>query len=230
MTAPSDPTALVAELDREVEREAERIAESVLRRAPIFLEKVADDFYEMLLREVQTYLRENAASNIQSELSSLRASLQAERERSAQQAATIEAVTKERDEARLVLGQARLCVNCGQVVNVEDISEVGDCSACQGPDGLSACTFDVTPAKAFEIWRDRYYSQRAALTAAEAERDRLREALKVIAEYPRKGQPRRTSDGYPAEIAYDEYAYKRIVDTYRVRARAALSTAKERGE
>lgn len=66
-------------LDTEVEREAERIADSMVRRAPNFLEKITGDFYEMLLTEVQAYLRDNAAFNIKSELSALRASLQAER-------------------------------------------------------------------------------------------------------------------------------------------------------
>lgn len=38
--------------------------------------------------------------------------------------------------------------------------------------------------------------------------------MKVIS-YPRKGHPRRCKDGYPTEMVYDEFAYKRMVDSYR---------------
>lgn len=41
------------------------------------------------------------------------------------------------------------------------------------------------------------------------------EALDAIADYPPKGHPRRAKDGYPAEVAYDEFAYKRAIDSYR---------------
>lgn len=51
----------------------------------------------------------------------------------------------------------------------------------------------------------------------------MREALEAIRDYPRKGEPRRTKDGYPAEVCYDEFAYKRIVDSYRDIARAGLN-------
>ena len=42
-----------------------------------------------------------------------------------------------------------------------------------------------------------------------------KKAIKKIISYPEKGNPRRTKDGYPSEAVYDEYAYKRIVDSYR---------------
>jgi transketolase C-terminal domain/subunit len=46
-------------------------------------------------------------------------------------------------------------------------------------------------------------------------------ALTTARDYPPSGHPRRTGDGYPAEVVYDEFAYKRVVDTYR----SALSHA-----
>lgn len=60
-----------------------------------------------------------------------------------------------------------------------------------------------------------------------AENARLRKALEAIRDFPKPGNPRRTEDGYPAEIAYDEFAYRRVVDSYRDAARAALSPPPE---
>ena len=48
------------------------------------------------------------------------------------------------------------------------------------------------------------------------------EALTIIATYPPVGG-RRTEDGYPSEVVYDEYAYKRIIDSYRRVANTALA-------
>jgi hypothetical protein len=39
--------------------------------------------------------------------------------------------------------------------------------------------------------------------------------LRAVKEYPPMGHSRRNDNGYPAEVVYDEYAYQRIVDTYR---------------
>lgn len=39
--------------------------------------------------------------------------------------------------------------------------------------------------------------------------------LKYLREFPKPSYERRTEDGYPLEICYDEYAYKRMCDTYR---------------
>ena len=41
------------------------------------------------------------------------------------------------------------------------------------------------------------------------------EKLEMIAGYPPEGHNRRTEDGYPAEFVYDDFAYKRMVNTYR---------------
>ncbi len=46
--------------------------------------------------------------------------------------------------------------------------------------------------------------------------------LKDLIAYPPKGNPRRTSNGYPTEIIYDDFAYERIIDFYREHIREAL--------
>jgi len=40
------------------------------------------------------------------------------------------------------------------------------------------------------------------------------EDIRSIIAYPEEGG-RRSEDGYPLEVVYDEYAYKRMVDSYR---------------
>ena len=39
--------------------------------------------------------------------------------------------------------------------------------------------------------------------------------IKQLISYPTKKQGRRTKDGYPSEIVYDEFAYKRMVASFR---------------
>lgn len=39
--------------------------------------------------------------------------------------------------------------------------------------------------------------------------------LQAIVDYPPEGHSRRTDDGYPLELEYDEFAYFRIIDSYR---------------
>jgi len=51
----------------------------------------------------------------------------------------------------------------------------------------------------------------------------LVEALTKIRDFPPMDYPRRDEDGYPSEIVYDAFAYRRIVDTFRDFARAALA-------
>lgn len=128
MTAPLD----TAGLDQEVEREAERIAESMVQRAPNFLEKVTGDFYEMLLVEVQTYLKDNAAFNIKSELSSLRSSLQFERSAREAAEAALTAKDSELAEARAALSKI-ICANThlvwtGGAVPEPSHEEFGTCA------------------------------------------------------------------------------------------------------
>jgi len=60
---------------------------------------------------------------------------------------------------------------------------------------------------------------------AEAAKMRIKEledALRWIRDFPPEDYERRTDDGYPEECVYDEFAYKRIIDTYRSCARKAL--------
>ncbi len=42
-----------------------------------------------------------------------------------------------------------------------------------------------------------------------------KKAIEEVISYPKEGTYRRTKDGYPSEISYDEFAYKRMVDSYR---------------
>ena len=49
----------------------------------------------------------------------------------------------------------------------------------------------------------------------------MKDALEAIRDYPGKGG-RRTEDGYPGEIVYDEFAYRRMVNSYRAAAEAGL--------
>lgn len=46
-------------------------------------------------------------------------------------------------------------------------------------------------------------------------RKELKLAIESIISYPPEDSNRRTDDGYPLEVCYDEYAYKRMVDSYR---------------
>lgn len=58
----------------------------------------------------------------------------------------------------------------------------------------------------------------------------LREVVEVvesIARYPADDPDRATDDGYPAEVVYDEFAYKRMVDSYRGALNAAIDAMTE---
>ena len=48
-----------------------------------------------------------------------------------------------------------------------------------------------------------------------AELDILRKNIQDLINFPDENYPRRTEDGYPSEFVYDDFAYKRIIDTYR---------------
>lgn len=47
-------------------------------------------------------------------------------------------------------------------------------------------------------------------------------ALTAIRDFPKEDYKRRTADGYPSEIVFDEWAYRRLVDNYREAAKAGL--------
>lgn len=54
----------------------------------------------------------------------------------------------------------------------------------------------------------------------------IRKALKQVISYPTKKQGRRTKDGYPSEFVYDEYAYKRMINSVRRALRDILEEYK----
>lgn len=87
------------------------------------------------------------------------------------------------------------------------------------------CGFNICneyESEATEHWNRR------ALTAPQLHQhgggveEELRKALATIRDYP-SADGRRTEDGYPLEVVYDEFAYRRIVDSYRAAAEAALA-------
>ena len=43
----------------------------------------------------------------------------------------------------------------------------------------------------------------------------MKKAIRQVINYPTKKQGRRTEDGYPLEFSYDEFAYKRMIDSIR---------------
>jgi hypothetical protein len=52
----------------------------------------------------------------------------------------------------------------------------------------------------------------------------IKDALREIIAYPKKGvDARRTKDGFPSEIIYDDFAYKRVVRSYRSALKNVLS-------
>lgn len=55
----------------------------------------------------------------------------------------------------------------------------------------------------------------------------LIERLEGLRDWPDESYERRTEDGYPQEMVYDEYAYKRMVDGYREALDEIIQEAKE---
>lgn len=60
---------------------------------------------------------------------------------------------------------------------------------------------------------------------AEQKLRRLRKRLREIVAYPPKGHARRTGDGYPTEVIYDEFAYRRMVKSFRDAIREAVDAS-----
>lgn len=57
---------------------------------------------------------------------------------------------------------------------------------------------------------------------ANTETKRLMAGIKKIIAWPSCSYDR-TNNGYPTEITYDEFAYRRLVDTYREALRALIN-------
>lgn len=78
-----------------------------------------------------------------------------------------------------------------------------------------------------EMWWNGYdhHANAALILRAVNGFDALVEALESIRDFPREGYGRRTEDGYPMEMVYDQFAYERLVDSYRKVAAAALALA-----
>lgn len=59
------------------------------------------------------------------------------------------------DKLQEQLGTHRYCLVCGQRVDATVILPGDDLPRCRGEDGLSACTFDLTPEEAVNVFRSR---------------------------------------------------------------------------
>ena len=57
--------------------------------------------------------------------------------------------------------------------------------------------------------------------------DCIRKAIQQVIDYPTEEQGRRTEDGYPTEVIYDEFAYKRMIDSLREALRNILEEFKD---
>lgn len=77
--------------------------------------------------------------------------------------------------------------------------------------------------------RKLYRDAAQALASSQEEIERLSKALETIRDYPPITHARRDDEGYPMEIVYDEFAYKRIVDSYRKFASDALAQPEHGG-
>lgn len=77
------------------------------------------------------------------------------------------------------------------------------------------------PNKTPSDWHEGGWYPREVARLARENR-RLKAALEQIRDYPRGGD-------YPTEVTYDEFAYKRMVDSYREAAEFALSRPGGRG-
>ena len=79
-------------------------------------------------------------------------------------AAHIKALTARAERAETLLGERRMCLNCGRTAPAShDRAEPGP--GCVSPD---ACTFDLTPDEAWHYWRKVAHDLRDRAKAAEA--------------------------------------------------------------
>lgn len=118
------------------------------------------------------------------------------------------------------MSELKACPFCGDQEGIHPIDDMWlGCRRCgaRGPD------FTVNPGP----WNTRPIedSLRARIAHLERAVEDAADCLLDLIEFPREDYARRTDDGYPAEFDYDEFAYKRMVDTYRNHARHARSIA-----
>ena len=62
------------------------------------------------------------------------------------------------------MADTRMCVNCGRTVPASHPRHEA-LPECVGPDGMAACTFDMTPEEAWQFWRQKYHDLRAKVRA-----------------------------------------------------------------
>jgi hypothetical protein len=87
------------------------------------------------------------------------------------------ALDAERDTLRAELGKVRMCVNCGKTIDASSPRQTS-LPTCENKDGMSACTFDMTPAEAVEFWRVKAHMERTRAERAEAELAEARALLR----------------------------------------------------
>lgn len=67
--------------------------------------------------------------------------------------AAIAMLSAEVERLKEELGHTRMCLNCGKTVDANEIKRGDELPECIGPEGLSACTFNLTPQEAWLHWR-----------------------------------------------------------------------------
>jgi hypothetical protein len=106
------------------------------------------------------------------------------------------------------------------------IEQTGDAMTLPTPTPLTDA--EIVEIRESQFWRDQFGADMhakvcATIASLQSDIQRTRDALAGIRDYPDESQSRRTSDGYPSEVVYDEWAYRRMVDSYRSVARIALT-------
>lgn len=126
-------------------------------------EEIAQNLANAMARHIigETFAArdETCAECIRIATEAIASAIRAEREKA-------EKAEAERDRLRAELDGRRMCVNCGTFAPVGHTRN-HPLPECVGPDGLSACTFDLTPKEAWQHWSVEAHKLRA-------ERDRLR--------------------------------------------------------
>lgn len=140
------------------------------------------------------------------------------------------------------LGFTRMCLNCGKMVDAKEIKRGDELPECIGPEGLSACTFDLTPQEAWLHWREVAHERReeterlkARAEVAEAEVERLRGERDAnhnlaIANGSRAKEEEARAEAAQAEVERVRRLYReaiQLADAHRRRAEAAEARVAE---